>query len=169
MDLKLEHSLMQGDSVSKLAHTISAAPTKTDEQALSSNPALLEIVLSQRWREGQVVQLSPEPQVNLPGIGNFTFSRRAKCAKKLKKGSKVRFKLSQAHPPQAISLRAIGEAHSDQSDGSTSKLDVEEKGSELTALSLTTPNGQYGSPESTDKLAPVERRSSAPHKLTDKV
>eukprot|EP00754_Rhynchopus_humris_P018645 Rhum_TRINITY_DN14611_c29_g1::Rhum_TRINITY_DN14611_c29_g1_i1::g.103480::m.103480 len=176
-DVTLEHSL-QGATLGKLSQTLStpsAASTDNEAvmQALSHNHNLLNLVLSQRRTKGQVVQLGQDPKVVVPGIGTFSFSLKSvkkDFVKRIRKGAKVEFKLSQTHPPKAIALRIAGEAHELGDSVGAMEVCMDETAATMAGLSLTTPNGNRGAIDELSKTAPsgmsaVERRHSAPGKV----
>ncbi|KAJ9469770.1 hypothetical protein DIPPA_06232 [Diplonema papillatum] len=127
MGLPLEHSLK--GSISGLAATLNIMPLANctganpvlnatqqsvkSENPLSTNPDLLHLVLSQRRTKGFIVRLGNEPLIALPGVGTFSFTYKSvkkESVTKMQIGSRVDFRLSQTHPPRAVSLRLLSDS-----------------------------------------------------------
>eukprot|EP01062_Namystynia_karyoxenos_P065774 TRINITY_DN596_c0_g1_i2.p1 TRINITY_DN596_c0_g1~~TRINITY_DN596_c0_g1_i2.p1 ORF type:complete len:761 (+),score=152.97 TRINITY_DN596_c0_g1_i2:118-2283(+) len=86
---------------------------------LSDHPQVMQLVLSGRRSKAVIVCLGDEPALAIPGVGMFSFHpsslKNAACTK-LHIGSRVDCRLSQSHPPRAVSLRLLGEAAAAQSE-----------------------------------------------------
>eukprot|EP01059_Diplonema_ambulator_P002640 TRINITY_DN1227_c0_g1_i1.p1 TRINITY_DN1227_c0_g1~~TRINITY_DN1227_c0_g1_i1.p1 ORF type:complete len:808 (+),score=171.19 TRINITY_DN1227_c0_g1_i1:96-2519(+) len=123
--LPLEHSV-KASTLGGLANTLSIMPlanstsqilnttqeSAKSENPLSTNPDLLHLVLSQRRTKGLIIRLGNDPLVALPGVGAFSFNYKSvkkEHSHKLQVGCKVDFRLSQTHPPRAVSLRLLGD------------------------------------------------------------
>ena len=113
-----------------------------NENPLSSNPDLLHLVLSQRRTKGFIVKTGNDPLVALPGVGTFSFTYKSvkkDHIHKLQVGSRVDFRLSQSHPPRAVSLRLLGDP---QNTESSLEVSVDHSNGESKADTKTSsPNG----------------------------